>query len=239
VAEYLVSGGKHCQLSVVDHHGLSSEGLQSWETSLREGPAIRCSDKIDNPQARFAQLAFQAQLCVARVVELLPLSQPPRLLDLGAGAGTYAQAILRLQPESSGRLYESPSLAPLLERELADWPAIEVCHEDIRVADFGHGYSLVLMSELVNYFTPESLQVILKRAASSLAPGGVLAVHDMLIPGQDALWEPLYSLRLLSQSSGQAYSLGQAVAMLQAAGLAAVEIHNLEPEPGHLLLASH
>lgn len=99
----------------------------------------------------------------------------PRLLDIGCGPGLYLERFLRLGYDCTGIDFSPASIAHARGR-LGEKVRLEL--EDIRAADFGTGYDIVLMlyGEL-NVFSPDECRDILARAHAALNPGGTLFIE--------------------------------------------------------------
>jgi SAM-dependent methyltransferase len=104
--------------------------------------------------------------------------QPSRILDLGCGPGLYAQRLARMGHTCTGVDYGPASVA--YARKTAEQEGLNCTFifEDIRKADYGGGYDLVMQiyGEL-NVFRPADAGLILSKAYEALKPGGVLLLE--------------------------------------------------------------
>lgn len=103
---------------------------------------------------------------------------PARILDLGCGPGLYTSRLARLGHLCVGIDFSPASIA--YAREQAEEAGLECTYfeHDIRTADFGAGYGLVMLvfGEL-NVFRPEEAKGILTKACRALLPGGFLLLE--------------------------------------------------------------
>lgn len=101
--------------------------------------------------------------------------QPARILDLGCGPGLYAARLGRLGHTLTGIDFSPASIE--YARGLSA-PGCSFRLDDIRSADFGGGYDLVmLIYGEFNIFPPETARAIVRRAYLALAEGGRLLLE--------------------------------------------------------------
>jgi SAM-dependent methyltransferase len=103
--------------------------------------------------------------------------KPSRILDLGCGPGLYSARLSTLGHDLVGIDFSPASI----EYARKNSPAACVFHhEDIRKAEFGSGYDLVMfIFGEFNVFSPADAGLILKKAYAALKEGGqlLLEVH--------------------------------------------------------------
>jgi SAM-dependent methyltransferase len=102
-------------------------------------------------------------------------SQPARILDLGCGPGLYTSQLAELGHECTGIDFSPASIE--YAREYAQKSHLECSYhlEDIREAELGSGYDLVIfIFGEFNAFTPQDANRILKKAFAAIRPGGSL-----------------------------------------------------------------
>jgi SAM-dependent methyltransferase len=104
--------------------------------------------------------------------------RPTRILDLGCGPGLYASRLARLGHECVGIDFSPASIAYARDEAAREGLACTYVHQDIRTADYGTGFDLVMFifGEL-NAFRPEGAEVILRKAFDALADGGALLLE--------------------------------------------------------------
>lgn len=101
--------------------------------------------------------------------------QPSRILDLGCGPGLYSSRLAALGHECRGIDFSPASI------EYAEKHAVKGCSftlADVRLADFGHGYDLVMFiyGEL-NVFNKTDALGIIQKACKALKPSGKLLIE--------------------------------------------------------------
>ena len=104
--------------------------------------------------------------------------QPARVLDLGCGPGLYSSRLARLGHECVGIDYSPASIAYAAKQAEAEGLACTYVHQDIRTADYGSGFGLVMLiyGEL-NVFRPADARRILDKAHQALVGGGLLLLE--------------------------------------------------------------
>lgn len=111
--------------------------------------------------------------------------QPARILDLGCGPGLYSSRLAELGHECVGIDFSPASIEYAREKASNDRLSCIYRHEDIRQADYGTGFDLILLvfSEF-NTFEPEDASLILERSHHALKKGGKILLE---VPSFDAV----------------------------------------------------
>ena len=105
-------------------------------------------------------------------------ARPARVLDLGCGPGLYTSRLARLGHVCTGIDFSPASIAYAVEQARKESLDCKYQLEDIRRADFGSGFDLVMfIFGEFNVFRPEDARLILKKAHAALAPGGQLLLE--------------------------------------------------------------
>jgi len=110
--------------------------------------------------------------------ENILLGRPSNILDLGCGPGFYLQRLAKRGHRCSGIDYSPASVAYARERAETERMEIDYLCEDIRQADYGADFNLVMLifGEL-NVFRAADARLILKKAHQALRQGGSLLVE--------------------------------------------------------------
>lgn len=106
--------------------------------------------------------------------------QPAKVLDLCCGPGLYASRLAKLGHDCVGIDFSPASVQYARECAQVDQLQCVYLQQDIRVADYGHGYGLVmLIFGEFNVFRPAEAKAILEKAHRALAANGrlLLEVH--------------------------------------------------------------
>jgi len=101
-----------------------------------------------------------------------------RILDLGCGPGLYTNRLARLGHRCVGIDYSPASIAYAKEQAEEEGLECTYIQQDIRTADYGDGYGLVmLIFGEFNVFRPEEARGILEKAYRALAPNSFLLLE--------------------------------------------------------------
>jgi len=146
------------------HDPAFSKRMLKEHLSQEHDAASRCFEIIDGQVQWIHDLVLQ--------------QKPTRILDLGCGPGLYTSRLAKRGHRCVGIDFSPASIdyAKQQATELGlDCTYIE---EDLRAADFGSGYGLVMLifGEL-NVFRPGEAREILAKAHGALKPGGFLLLE--------------------------------------------------------------
>ena len=132
------------------------------------------SQEHDAASRRFATIDQHVDFIHQRLLS----GRPAQLLDLGCGPGLYTSRLARLGHTCTGIDY-SPASIDYAEKQAAreSLPCTYI-RQDLRTADFGDGYDLVMLifGEL-NVFEPSQARSILEKAFRALNSGGTLLLE--------------------------------------------------------------
>jgi SAM-dependent methyltransferase len=103
---------------------------------------------------------------------------PTRILDLGCGPGLYTHRLARLGHDCVGIDFSPASIAYAREQAEEANLDCEYIQADIRTADYGEGYGLVMsIFGEFNVFRPGEARDILAKAWRALVPGGFILLE--------------------------------------------------------------
>lgn len=101
---------------------------------------------------------------------------PSRILDLGCGPGLYSNRLAALGHTVTGIDFSPTSIE--YARQQAQGLPVDYTQADIRQADYGSSYDLVmLIYGEFNVFRPDDARLILRKAHAALQPGGTLLLE--------------------------------------------------------------
>lgn len=141
------------------------------------------------------------------VAQLLCAEPVSSVVDLGCGLGTYAAAVLKEAPSARATLVDRANA----EQAITSFFAEEGLSEratfvggDVLESDFGGGFDLALVGNLVHNLGEADSRALLRRLRSRMAPGGRVVVKDVAVDadrlgpesvGRFALWMALFTDR--------------------------------------------
>jgi SAM-dependent methyltransferase len=171
------------------------------------------------------------------VAQILGHDGVRRIADLGCGPGTYTAALLDRCPHASSVSVDRAQAKDFVTRVLKEAghaDRSEFFAGDMLKDDFGHGFDLILGSEIVHNFGVEQNRLLVRRAAERLKAGGCLAIKDAWVePDRSG---PLAALRFgvalaIFAHKGTVYTSAEVVEWMSEAGLTYESTHRLESNP--------
>ena len=104
--------------------------------------------------------------------------QPAKILDLGCGPGLYVSRLARLGHNCTGIDFSPASIEYARRQAQQEGQDCTYLHQDIRQAEYGAGYGLVmLLFGEFNIFRPSDAKFLLQKAYAALADGGTLLLE--------------------------------------------------------------
>jgi ubiquinone/menaquinone biosynthesis C-methylase UbiE len=217
---------------------------------VRQGRTIlpgEGSVERDNPDwVEFAQsmgpMMVPSAMGLGKVV-LQSRKGPMRVLDIAAGHGLFGIEVAKQNPEAHVTgLDWAPVMRVALENakkagvqdryDMLSGSAFEVA--------FGGPYDVVLLTNFLHHFDPETCVGLLKKVHRALKPGG-LAVTLEFVPNEDRVSPPVpaaFSLTMLASTvSGDAYTFRELSEMLRKAGFGEATAHAIPMSPHTLVTA--
>jgi trans-aconitate methyltransferase len=197
----------------------------------------------DEQRHRFLRYMHARVGRAAREVAALLTEEPVDVVaDLGSGAGTYAFEILRRAPRANAVLVDRPNAEPVVA-ELARAARVEdraaFVGGDLFDVDFGRGFDLVLLADVLHSYGREANARLIALAADRLVSGGRVAVKDYRIdlertgpPG--GIWFAV--TMAICTDEGNVYGPEEVAEWMRAAGLEPAVAHALDESPDSYLL---
>jgi 2-polyprenyl-3-methyl-5-hydroxy-6-metoxy-1,4-benzoquinol methylase len=221
------------------------------EDVVRTGRSLHEVDTSAGAQRLYPSVVPGLSLlgAAAAAVAARALAPAGRVLDAGAGAAPWSIAVARADPQARVTALD---LAPVLATTREQVSAAGLAHRfafeagDLReVAPEPGGYDVVLLANVCHLFDDAANADLVARLSRGLAPGGRLAVVDVLPepvqPGsrRSALLA-LYELGLsMRTGSGRVHPLTAYERWAAAGGLRVTSVEPLDPRfPLHLIVAT-
>lgn len=140
------------------------------------------------PEARESWLAYDHYYSDMAFPDALPLvfaDRPERLLDVGGNTGKWAVQCARFDPDVRITIADLPQQLEFAGETIRGMGLEDrVSLLEIDVLDesrsFPQGFDAIWMSQFLDCFSEKEIVSILRRAASSLAPGGSLYILELL-----------------------------------------------------------
>ncbi len=161
-------------------------------------------------QSFIAAMHRRAGPQAVEVADFLDLTNVKRILDVGGGSGAFTLEFLSRNPEMTGVVFDLPRIVGITEKYVNDTryeirdtrkvipdpkskrsgdrrsqsripDRISVKAGDYLKDDFGSGYDLVFMSAIIHINSPEENQLLIRKGAEALNPGGQLVILDHIM----------------------------------------------------------
>jgi len=205
-----------------------------------EGGTIGGEDPL---WVRFAEaMAPMARLYAEPMAdELLRAGTARRVLDVAAGHGCYGLALARRVPGCAITFQDWPSVLEVARanaRELGT--RARFLAGSAFELEFPAGQDLVLLTNFVHHFERERAVALLTKARRALAPGGRVAMLEILLEDDRVTPAPSAAFDLVMLATtprGEAYTRGEYAELFRAAGLATPAVQALV-DPGHGLFGA-
>ena len=135
-----------------------------------------------------------------QVASSLDLDGVERVLDVGGGFGHYAKALCRVNPDLTATVLDHPEVAAIGRAGTEFEGRIDFVGGDYLEDDYGTGYDLVLLANVLHQEPAEQAAGLVRKAAASLAPGGRVAVVDFSIDDEqrDHVFGALFAINMKS-----------------------------------------
>jgi 2-polyprenyl-3-methyl-5-hydroxy-6-metoxy-1,4-benzoquinol methylase len=190
-----------------------------------------------------AALAFPGSMAIDAVLGDWIASKPKcRVLDIAAGSGIYGFTLAK-HPNVELTSLDWPNV---LENTRAwagrlgvDASRVKYLPGNLFEVDYGGPYDLILLSHVYHHFDSATCAALTKRVASALAPGGRVAVQDMVY--DTALENPgaaMFSVVMLMWTQkGESFTLADYTRWFTGAGLGAPTAHASQGMPATWLVS--
>lgn len=157
------------------------------------------------------------------LAQALDLGARRRLLDIGGGSGIYACALAAGHPHIAATVLEQPpvdAIASTLIEERGYADRVDVLAANFLTDALPGGYDIHLFSNVLHDWDEPDVRSLLASSFSSLAPGGLLIVHDAFINADKTGPVPVaeYSALLMHSTQGKCYATSEYERMMAAAG---------------------
>jgi hypothetical protein len=166
-----------------------------------------------------------------------------KVLDIAAGHGLFGIAFAQHNPQAEVVALDWPSVLQVA-KENAERAGVSDRYSTLEGSafevDYGSGYDLVLLTNFLHHFDPQTCEGLLRKVHASLVAGGRAATVEF-VPNDDRVSPPIpasFSMMMLgSTPGGDAYTFAELERMFRNAGFARSEIHPLQATPEHLIIS--
>lgn len=163
-----------------------------------------------------------------------------RLLDLGGSSGVFSFALAERYPDLQATILDLPEMVALSSEFNEGRPhAARIAYHaaDFFADTLPPGHDVALMANIVHDWTAEQNRALIRRAASALAPRGLLAILDVLLPDDaPTLYGALFGIDMFLVAEGEAYAESDVRTWMREAGLDRIAIVRDERSPYTLVV---
>ncbi|HSN53806.1 MAG TPA: methyltransferase [Candidatus Sulfomarinibacteraceae bacterium] len=210
---------------------------EAWGANLEpwlRGDGWESPERTPERTRRFGEAMRAMGTQVARrVAAALDLESVARVLDVGGGWGQYARAICDRAPAARATVLDIPQVAEAASASVAGTGLegrLSWIGGDYLETDFGTGYDLVLLANILHQELAPDAAELVRRAAAATEPGGRVAVVDFRIDDakREHLLGTLFAINM--RSFGDTYSEPELQGWMEAAGLVDIERTDIGPD---------
>ncbi|MEB2283484.1 MAG: hypothetical protein B6D46_06920 [Polyangiaceae bacterium UTPRO1] len=224
-----------------------------WEhlaETVRTGKPARDPDMFQShPEDTARFIDAMASLVAARgdarvLAETLDLGGVRRLLDVGAGPGSYAIEMVRRHPDLRATIFDLPGTLAVTRRYVeasgvAD--RIELVAGDYLRDPLPAGYDLVFLSNIIHGEDEDTNRALMRKIHGALVAGGRVMIKDHVTDESGTSPPPaaIFSITMLLSTRGRDYAFAEIRDWLLAAGFTRAEADVLPPGLVSTLVVGH
>ncbi|MFL5338908.1 MAG: methyltransferase dimerization domain-containing protein [Gemmataceae bacterium] len=196
---------------------------------------------------QFVEDLFAAGYASAKVLadhlNVAAATTPVKVLDIAAGSGVWSIALAEKSNQVRVTVVDWPGVIPVCQKVTARHGVADrysYIPGDLLAIDYGTGYQVATLGHILHSEGPERSRKLLKKVFDALAPGGTIAISEM-VPNDDRTGPPhalIFAVNMLVHTeTGDTFTFGEMSDWLTAAGF--VNPWKLEvPAPSPLILAT-
>jgi predicted O-methyltransferase YrrM len=212
---------------MVMHHHHLVEAWSRLDQAVISGRPVRERRHSEHEEREsFLMGMFNMAMGIApRLSGVIELKGRHHLLDLGGGPGTYAIHFCLANPGLNATVADLPTSRPFAEKTISRFGLTDrITFIPCNYLQDGipGSYDVVWLSHVLHGDGPDECQMIIHRAVSALAPGGVMMIHDFILndTSDGPLFPAIFSLNMLvNTDKGRSYTDSQIREMMTEAGL--------------------
>jgi ubiquinone/menaquinone biosynthesis C-methylase UbiE len=188
-------------------------------------------------------MSYPAAQMLGEELKLSQLKSPHTVLDLAAGSGVWGIALAQQSPNIKVTAVDWPGVLDVTRKiatrhKLAD--RFTFTSGDLHNADFGSGHHVATLGHILHSEGAALSQSLLKKTFKALAPGGTIAIAEMLVDN-NRMGPPhglIFAVNMLvNTDAGDTFSFEQIRGWLSDAGFKNARLLQT-PSPSPLILAT-
>lgn len=166
-----------------------------------------------------------------------------KVLDIAAGHGIFGITLAKHNPKAEIFALDWPRVVDVATENAAK-AGVAPRHHTIPGSafdvDFGSGYDLILLTNILHHFDPVMIEMLLRKVRAALAPNGRVVTLEF-VPNEDRVSPPTpasFSLVMLATTpEGDAYTFSEYDKMFRDAGFSGTEKFALTGMPQTVLVS--
>lgn len=211
VAATLTPGGGQSVLAMVQHQTNCMHRWAQLGRVVKTGrPAERRPSLLGEAGDEAAFVGAMDNISAPVAENVIRAVVPPefaQLLDVGGASGTWTRAFLRACPAATAVLFDLPHVIPMAERQFAAAglrERVRFAAGDFTADPLPAGADLAWVSAIVHQNSREQNRSLFAKVFAALAPGGRIAIRDMLMDGSRTSPVPgaLFAVNMLVGTEG-------------------------------------
>ncbi|MBU0741155.1 methyltransferase domain-containing protein [bacterium] len=229
-AEVLLPDGADSQARIFAHHYDLMRRWVKLDTTLRTGEPVPREQTARKHRNYICGMQDVSRKSSRDVADSIDMSGARRLLDVGGGPATASLTLAAAYPELECVVFDLPETVAIAREVivasgLAD--RVSAVEGDYFADDFGEGFDVVYVSNIVHSIGAEAIATIYRKAHPALVPGGRIMVKDFFL--DDDRCSPSFGARfavnmLVATQQGRAYTRSETIEALGDAGFDDFEV---------------
>ncbi len=234
-------------MRLMDHWGRAWTHLQDAVRTGRnvEDPHLHLGGNAEYTRDFITGMHDYAAYRGSDILRHLDLTNDHRLIDVGAGPGTYSIMFAQKYPDLTCTVFDLPDVLVHAKRYIKDAQIdrqIITQPGNYHTDDFGDDYDVVFLSDMLHQEDAETSRMILRKAFRALRPGGRGVVQAMFLHDDKSgpEWPALQSLlMLLIYRTGQNHTMAETSEWIEVAGFEPPQRITMSPYNVNSLLVAH
>ena len=195
--------------------------------TIQKGRDLKNFDCSDDPKFRTLftyAMHERSDLYAKKIADLVTQNTIGKLIDIGAGSGSYSAAILDKDKNATATLMDRAAaikVARKLHKKKSIYKRLKFINGDLFSDEFGFGYNTAFLSNIVHIYNINENKVIFKKINRALVDGGRIILYDYFL--KDSKTEPydaaMFAITmLLYTKTGKSYTYSEINSLLKKTG---------------------
>lgn len=215
---------------------------------IRDGePIVLMMDLISQDRKRLDTfinaMDSRAKTAAALIPGVVDISGRKRMLDIGAGPGTYSFTWMKLYKGLRSTLIDLESVLAMARKNMN---ALKLTKRtEFQPGDFTEmliegKYDLVLLANVLQMYGPDDNARLIHKCWDALDEGGMIVIHGYTVEdsGIRPLGATMFALSMAAVTrDGGAYKKSEKSRWLEQAGFKDIEFHEIDADPSTVITA--